>query len=239
MKKLFHLLLVTGVMLSIAGCDSSNSDSDSTAAVPTPKADTPMQAFENFRAALLSGDTAAAADCFVLAGQQRDAFEAVVEFSNAVEGFDSELTRVFGEDAAAQFGLQSPLSEVADINAADCSFTEAGDTAVCTSPDGTTHDMVKADGVWKFTADDMPLDDPDFLKELEGMKAFTAIIKEMTGEVGKEGMTMEQLQATFVERMMAMTPADTSTDLPTELPTELPTDLPVDGLDPSDLMPRD
>ena len=52
----------------------------------------------------------------------------------------------------------------------------------------------------------------------------------MTGEVGKEGMTMEQLQTTFIERVTTL--------MMEQAPSDLPTDLP-EGLDPSGLIPSD
>ena len=181
-------------------------------------ASTPQQAYQRFQVALESNDRDAILACFELNDEGTEAFNTLFDFRDAINGFDAEVTRVFGEDADAELGFEDAFDGVIDNAVTTCTFTEDGDTAVCIDADGDDHQMVKVDGAWKFTADDMPLGDPEFEKSLEMLESVTEVLDDMTAEAGKEGMTLDQLQAVYMQRMMAMAAEAEATPAPQELP---------------------
>jgi hypothetical protein len=203
MNKLFQVVLVGCVAMLITGCGGGS------------KAKTPVEAATKVQDAFASGDREGFVACFEGTDSQKEDVGQAFDAGQAFDGFETKVIEVFGEEGMAELladlpgggqGLADRMDIFNYIRTADLSalaFTESEDgaTAVGAAPSGETFDFIKADGGWKLPMPELP-SGPMGMSAADMMEMMTPLFEEMTGEVGKEGMTIEKLKETFFTHMM-------------------------------------
>jgi hypothetical protein len=187
MKKLLHIVLLGGLMLSVVGCGE----------------DTPQQTVETLRTAMLNSDQAGFLSCFDASDPQKQLLAATFDMEIAQLAFRSEVTEVFGPSAAEKFGGDNPFVALVAMDPDEFSFTVDGDRA---SLDGVRGfwEFAKVDGEWKIALGYMVAEPAQIDKGVTTMGLVEQVYRAMFPKVSQEGMTVEQLQADLLESMDAL-----------------------------------
>jgi len=199
MKTSTRVLWIACLSLVLVGCGA-------------PKAKTPSEAVENLRDSVTGTDREQFVACFDVTESEAETLGAAFDAMQAADGLNKQMIESFGDEGLAKFRQDLPMlsrmidgssqmfdeAKTADLSTLE--FTEDGDTATATGPDGQTFELVKVDGGWKLPMPGMP----GGQRGREMMDSMTELLAEMTEEARAEGMTIEKFEETFMNRMMDM-----------------------------------
>ena len=204
MKRTVAKVLMLASTLLIIGCG----DKAGPAGKPK-KADTPKQALENMRLALLTGDEKAFVNCFEASQAQKQMLGSMCEFSSAAGEFQKAMEKAYGEGSFKQNKVPNPGADLQDENwLEDVTIKVDGDRAEVLRqgiPQGLK--LIRKDGLWKIDswsmlgAQDSP-DDKDMDQAAKMFQAMTKAIEQVRPKIGQAGYTAEKLDQELKQAMM-------------------------------------
>ncbi len=166
------------------------------------KAETPKEALKLMGEALESKDKSqfmAVVHC----GEDEEFCELMFEAASEMMDFIEAMQEAYPDEKGTN--MDSPLPTPEQIDKME--VTEDGDTATAKNPDGKDIELVKRDGAWMV---DMTAEMPkpeEAEAEKKKARAMIEAVKEVKGEIGKEGSNpmsiMMKLAATAQEKMKA------------------------------------
>ena len=189
------------------------------------KADTPRQALDNMRLALMARDKEAFADCFEASGKQGEMIDAFYEFSAVASKFDQAMNKAYGEDAVKQaMGGHSkgvPFQDESWLE--DVTIQVDGNTATAVKQgESQPLRLAKKDGLWRINAESMlgeakDQSDEDTERLIKMFQLMAGVVTDVSQTIGQPGYTAEKInQEMGKAMMMAMMQAAGSTALPTQ-----------------------
>ena len=204
-KTILNILVCAMCTLLIAGCGGQGGSGRP--AGPTKKADTPKQALENMRLALLAGDRDAYVNCFDATEKEGEALGAMCDLATATGDLKQAVKETYGEEAAKELGGPNPASEMAAEEWIDAVTIKIdGDKATVQHKDQEPLDLVRKEGEWKISAGEMlgrgEVGDED-IETMTGMfQAMTKAVGTVRPKVGQAGYTAEKINQELGQAMM-------------------------------------
>ena len=204
MKKTQTMIALTLTWtIIIAGCGGKG--------CPTKPADTPAQALENMRLAMLAGNKKAFINCFEANDAQKQLLGAMCELSSAGAEFQQAMIKAYGEDAVKKMQGATPDADMSDEDWLEqVKIKVDGDKAFVTKKgEKEALELVKKNGLWKISSWGM-LGGRENLSEEElaqMVKMFEGMAKIMTDakqKVGKTGYTAEKINQEVGREMMTL-----------------------------------
>ena len=197
------VLLAMLCAMAIPGCSDKPGTMD--------KADTPRQALENMRSALLSGNSKKAfLGCFDAPGKQEDMLVAFYEFTAVARQFDQAMRKAYGEEAVKEaMGGRNQGMELDDENwFKDVKIKVDGDTATAVKKDQSQIlRLVKNDGLWKISGKSMlgideKRNDEDIEKATKMFQLMGEVVTDVSQKIGQAGYTAEKINQELSNAMM-------------------------------------
>ncbi len=181
MKRITLMLVLASLAMVTVGCGGAGAGA------------TPEETLANVAAAFRSGDSAAMLSCYKTNDQGKRAMEAMVPVAKVMIEFSEKMEAAYGEEAGKVFGNNGPKN-MAD-NLAKAKITIDGDKATAqVAGERKPMNMVKENGVWLVVDEDMATASKAkvdaMLKEVVPMKK---ALESIMSEIGKEGVTMEDI----------------------------------------------
>ncbi len=197
MNKITMLMLIAVCSLVVAGCSSST----------TKSADTPKQALENMRQAMLNSDADAFAACFDATEKQAELLKEMCGVFGKMISFQKAMVKEYGEDVVQGNKITGPMGDFEDDKWLDDATVEIdGDKATVTK-DNNPAKLVKKDGAWKIDIATMTgskdnVSDEDMAKVAKMMSAMGDAMDSAQKNIGKEGYTAEKINQEMGQAMM-------------------------------------
>ncbi len=202
-------LALTWTMM-IAGCGGKGS--------PTKKADTPEQAMENMRLAMLAGNKKAFINCFEANDAQKRVLGAMCELTSAGGELQQAMIKEYGEDAVKKMHDTTPG---ADMSAEDwleqVKIKIEGDKAYVTKKgEKEALELIKKGGLWKISSWGMlggkeNLSDEELAQMMKMFEGMAKIMTDAKQKVGKAGYTAEKIQQEIGREIMGLMFSQTAT----------------------------
>lgn len=177
-------------MLLIAGCHGKES--------PPQGQDTPQALARKMQKALVANDKARFDECFTGPRGYREIVDAVIEFSQTACQFYDAITRAYGPSAVAQYHQTKVLPSFdllvpyKDTDWAEEEITMKGDKAVCVSPNSPDPTiLIRRNNIWRVDLTDYCATGQTLISFF---KKATKAAKKTTAQVGKPGVTIEDLK---------------------------------------------
>ena len=163
------------------------------------KADTPVQALENMRLAMLDGNKQAFLDCYDVSGKQAEVVSAFYDFTTAARKFDESMRKAYGDDAVTQAMIAAKdMSLENDKWIEDATVQIDGDTATVTLK-GQPQPMrlINKNGLWKIDATSMlgatAPSGQDIEQQIKMFQALTKAVTDVQQKIGQPGYTAEKV----------------------------------------------
>jgi len=225
-------LLTASLMLLAIGCGASTERASSGESNRHPEFDAVIQAFMDFRNALLDRDEEAFVSCVDGREAEIEFYRSMFRIGRAVQNFREKVDARFGPEIADELcGQQDPIAfmanDVAMVGEDDLVIDIRGDTAMCQlkeRPDTEPLRLAKKDERWRVVLE-APADpaNEDATMIAPTLIAMSEIWNDMAERVDDEGMDPERLKhememkmAAFAMRMMATQEAGAADPPPAE-----------------------
>ena len=179
---------------------SGSAAQDAIDAATLPVADTPLQAMDNVRTSLLTGNRGGFMAAFEADSANVALLIEVFDMAQATRKFETAVVEAFGEEGQAVLseGFEAVLAGMASD---EIVMDEDGEHAAGISAVGPDIPMAKINGVWKVVMPDMTLAEADLEMAITMIRMTSAIREDMAALAGTPGMTLDKLMVATTERM--------------------------------------
>ncbi len=189
MKRITLMLILASLAMVTVGCGGAGAGG------------TPQETLANIAAAFRAGDSAAMLGCYKTNEEGKRAMEAMVPVAKVMIAFSEKMEAAYGEKAGKVFGGSGPRNMAENLSKAEIKID--GDTATAkVSGERKLMNLVKENGVWLVIDEDLAKMSKEkvdaMLKQVVPMRA---ALESVMGEIGKDGVTQEDIMQKMEEAM--------------------------------------